>query len=151
MAENVDQIAHIIRGVLDTCGFRLYDVHFNDVTRLLRVFIDKEDGGITVDDCRNVSRLISRELDSEDVLQGTYTLEVSSPGVERALKRREHYVWAIGKLVEVDCGDKKLRGYLRRAQDANITVATDLGESTIPYASIVKAKVVEELEYGKRR
>jgi len=46
MAENMERVAEVIRSVLDTCGFRLYDMHFNDVTRLLRVFIDKEEGGI---------------------------------------------------------------------------------------------------------
>lgn len=151
MAENMERVSEIMRSILDTVGFRLYDMHFNDVTRLLRVFIDKEEGGITIEDCKKVSRLISRDLDSEGIFEGQYTIEVSSPGVERALRRQEHYVWAIGKFIEVDCGDKKLRGYLRRAQGTHIIVATDLGENTIPYASIVKAKVVEELEYDKRR
>jgi ribosome maturation factor RimP len=151
MSDSVPHVTEVIRSILDTLGFRLYDVHFNDVTRLLRVFIDREEGGITIEDCKNVSKQISRELDSGDLLHGRYTLEVSSPGVERALKRMEHYVWAIGKFIEVDCGDKKLRGYLRRAQGTHITIATDLGESTIPYDAIVKAKVMEELEYGKRR
>lgn len=151
MAEHMERITEIVSDVLDRFGFRLYDLHFNDVTRLLRVFIDKEEGGITIQDCKNVSRHILRALDSDDIFEGQYTLEVSSPGVERVLKRKEHYVWAIGKFIEVDCGAKKLRGYLRHAHSSHIIVATDLGENTIPYKSIVKAKVVEELEYGKRR
>lgn len=151
MSEHMENITEIVRRILDTFGFRLYDIHFNAVTRLLRVFIDREAGGITVEDCRKVSRQILRELDGEDIFQGQYTLEVSSPGIERLLKRKEHYVWAVGKFIEVDCGVKKLRGYLRRAQGRHITIATDLGESKIPYKSIVKARVVEELEYGKRR
>lgn len=151
MADTMEQVAQIIHRILDDMGMRLYDLHFNDVTRLLRVYIDKEDGGVSVEDCKKVSRLIARELDDEDVVPGQYTLEVSSPGIGRPLKRPEHYVWSIGRLIEVDCGGKRIRGYLRNAMDKSIIIATDLGESTIPYASIVKAKVVEELEYGKRR
>lgn len=151
MADTMERVAQTIDSILDDMGMRLYDLHFNDVTRLMRVYIDKEDGGISVEDCKKVSKLIARELDDENVVLGQYTLEVSSPGVERPLKRPEHYVWSIGRLIEVDCRDKKIRGYLRNAMDKCIIVATDLGESTISYASIVKAKVVEELEYGKRR
>ena len=98
-----------------------------------------------------MSKTISKKIDEDEIIVFPYTLEVSSPGIERALKRPEHYLWAMGKVVEIDIGDKKIKGYIRNTKKEGVIVATDLGENLIPYNSIVKAKVVEDLEYGKRR
>ncbi len=148
---DLEKISKIIRIVLDDLGFRLYDMHFNEVSKNLRIFIDREDGGVTVSDCKRVSNMISKQIDESEVMVVRYTLEVSSPGIERPLKRPEHYVWAMGKLVEIDVGDKKIRGYLRNTEKDGVVVATDRGENLVPYSAIVKAKVVEDIEYGKRR
>ncbi len=148
---DLEKISKIIRTVLDDLGFRLYDMHFNEISKNLRIFIDREDGGVTVSDCKRVSNIISKQIDESEVMVARYTLEVSSPGIERPLKRPEHYVWAMGKLVEIDVGDKKIRGYLRNTEKDGVVVATDRGENLVPYSAIVKAKVVEDIEYGKRR
>ncbi len=148
---DVDKISSIIRNVLDDLGLRFYDMHFNKVSKMLRVFIDRDKGAITVEDCRKVSKLISRKIDSDQIIIFPYTLEVSSPGIERSLKRPEHYQWAAGKLVEIDVGERKIKGYIRDTEKDGVIVATDVGENLVPYSSIVKAKVVEDLEYGKRR
>ncbi len=148
---NVEEISNLIHKALDELGLRLYDIHFNKVSRTLRVFIDKEKKGITVEDCRKVSTMISKMIDDSDVVTFPYTLEVSSPGIERSLKRPEHYRWAMGKLVEIDIGDKKIKGYIRSIKDNGVVVATDLGEDLVPYSTVIKAKVVEDIEYGKRR
>ena len=73
-----------------------------------------------------------------------YTLEVSSPGVERILKKPEHYAWAIGNVVEIDTGQEKIKGYLRGTKKNGVIVASGKDERTIPYASIKRANVVEE-------
>ncbi|MBA7515219.1 Ribosome maturation factor RimP [subsurface metagenome] len=148
---DLEEISNIIKDLLDDLGLRFYDIHFNEVSKTFKIFIDKKEGGITIDDCKKVSRMISETIDDSDVIIFPYSLEVSSPGVERSLKRSEHYLWAVGKLVEIDTGDKKIRGYLRNIKKNGIMVATDLGENFVPFASILKTKVVEELEYGKRR
>jgi len=148
---DLEKISNIIKNILDDLGLRLYDVHFNQVSKTLRVFIDRKDGVITVTDCKKVSTIISKEIDEEEIMTFPYTLEVSSPGIERPLKRPEHYLWAMGKLVEIDTGDKKIKGYIRNTEEDGVIVATDRGENVISYASIVKAKVVEDVEYGKRR
>jgi ribosome maturation factor RimP len=126
-------------------------MHFNKVSNMLRVFIDRDKGAVTVEDCRKVSKLISKKIDNDQIIIFPYTLEVSSPGVERFLKRPEHYRWAAGKLVEIDVGEKKIKGYIRHTEEDGVIVATDVGENLVPYSSIVRAKVVEDLEYGKRR
>jgi ribosome maturation factor RimP len=152
MIDNIDleKVSNIVRELLEDLGFRLYDINFNEVSRTLRAFIDKEGRSVTVNDCKRVSNLISGKLDELDYFDFRYTLEVSSPGIERQLKRPEHYKWAMGKVVEIDIGDKKIRGYLRKVQKNGIVIGTKSGEDTIPYASIHKAKVVEEILYGKR-
>jgi len=153
MINNLDleNISNRIRTIIEDFGLQFYDLHYNKVSKTLRVFIDRERGEVTVNDCKQVSNLISKELETSDSFDLSYTLEVSSPGVERPLKRPEHYSRVLGKLVEIDLGDRKVTGYLRNAQPDAITVATPAGENLIPYASILKAKVVEETLYGKRR
>lgn len=148
---DLEQISNLIRNVLDDLGLRFYDIHFNQVSKTLRVFIDKKEGGISVDDCKKVSNIISKKIDDSDYISSPHALEVSSPGIERPLKRPEHYQWAMGKLVEIVVADKKIKGYIRNTEKNGVVVATDLGENLVPYASILKAKLVENLEYGKRR
>ena len=148
---DLDRVTSIVQNILDNFGMRLYDLQCNEVSHIIRVFIDRKEGGITVKDCKNVSPIISKALDEAEVVTYTYTLEVSSPGIDRHLKHPEHYQWAVGKLIELDVGSKKIKGYLRSTAQDGIVIATDQGENHIPYTSIVKAKVAEELEYGKRR
>jgi ribosome maturation factor RimP len=148
---DIEKISNLIKDILDDMGLRFYDISFNEVSNTLRLFIDRDDGGITVDDCRKVSKIISRKIRESEIITFPYTLEVSSPGIERPLKRPEHYRWAIGKLVQIDMGGKKIKGYLRNIKKNGVVVATDRGENLLPYASIIKAKVVEDLEYGKPR
>lgn len=146
---DLDRITGIVAAVVEEAGLRLYDLDCNDVTRTLRVYIDREKGGVTIGDCQKISGAISRELDGADLIVSRYTLEVSSPGVERVLKRPEHYRWAMGKVVEIDTDEERMKGYLRAADDAGVTVTAGEGEKRIAYRSIKKAKVVEELGHGK--
>jgi ribosome maturation factor RimP len=146
-----EKITELVKEILDELSLRLYDMHFNEVSKTLKIFIDKKQDGVTVDDCKKVSTLISRKLDESDYVIAPYTLEVSSPGVERPLKRPEHYEWAFGKLVSIDTDDEKLKGYIRDMKENGVVVATDKGEVFVSFSSIVKANVVEELLYGKRR
>jgi ribosome maturation factor RimP len=79
-----------------------------------------------------------------------YTLEVSSPGIERPLKKLEHYTWATGKVVEIDTGTERIKGFLRGAREEGIVIALGRDEKLIPYGSIKKARVIEEISHGKR-
>jgi len=140
----------VIIKVTGELGLRLYDFEFNDVARVLKVLIDKTEG-VTLGDCTRASAALSRELDQLDLIRGRYHLEVSSPGINRPLKRLEHYQWAIGKMVTVETGRRTVTGYLRRADEQSVMIATPAGEDTIPFAEIAKAKVNEEITHGKRR
>jgi ribosome maturation factor RimP len=153
MSEAYDEkeVAKEIQNIINEEGYRFYDMHYNKVSQILRVFIDRANGDITVSDCKKVSNSIRKKIADTDLLLGEFALEVSSPGVERSLKRPEHYEWAKGKLIELDIGTKKIRGYIRDIKKKGVVIASEHSEDLIPYASIEKAKVVEEIQYGKRR
>lgn len=96
------KVAGIIEPVIKALGIELYSIELSTERGrlLLRVFIDKE-GGVTIDDCELVSREIGSVLEVEDPIERAYNLEVSSPGIDRPLKRPEDYKRASGKTARV--------------------------------------------------
>ena len=92
----------LISPILDRLGFVLWDIEYvkEGSDYYLRAYIDKE-GGITIDDCVDVSRELSDELDREDFIADAYILEVSSPGLGRALKKDRDYERSIGQSVDI--------------------------------------------------
>ena len=111
--------------------------------RVLRLYLDKA-GGPTVDDLSRVSRQLSELLDSQDVVSGAYTLEVSSPGINRPLKRPEHFARYIGKRVRIRTRDLigGKRSFLGIPQDVvgeSITVAQEGTRYDIPFAAIERS------------
>jgi ribosome maturation factor RimP len=147
--KNEEHVIEIVQRVLDELDMRLYDIQFNHVNMTIRIFIDRESGSVTIADCKKANQMIMSALNDTANVPRSYSLEVSSPGVERPLKRPEHFMWAVGKTIEVDIDKSKVRGYLRDTRPRGIVVATEEGEQFIDYGSIVKAKVVEDLVYGK--
>ena len=92
----------LILPILDRHGFVLWDVEYvkEGADYYLRAYIDKE-GGITIDDCVDISRELSDELDREDFIDDAYILEVSSPGLGRVLKKDKDYERSIGQSVDI--------------------------------------------------
>ena len=92
----------LLQPILDARGFVLWDVEYvkEGADYYLRAYIDKE-GGITIDDCVDVSRTLSDELDREDFIADAYILEVSSPGLGRTLKKDKDYERSIGQQVDI--------------------------------------------------
>jgi len=88
--------------IADANGVSIYDVEYvkEGGDSYLRVYIDKP-GGVNIQDCENVSRALSDELDREDFIQDSYTLEVSSPGLGRTLKKDRHLQASLGQEVEI--------------------------------------------------
>ena len=112
----------------------IYDVEYvkEGGVWFLRVYIDK-DGGVSLDECEVVSRALSTALDKADPIQQNYYLEVSSPGIERKLKTKEHFDRYIGETIDIGLykainKSKQLTGKLIRFEDDIITVEVD-GES----------------------
>ena len=141
-------------------GITLWDVRFEKegANWYLRYFIDKP-GGVNIVDCENFSRAIDRLLDEADPIEQSYILEVSSPGIERALTRPEHFEPYIGSAVHVRLirpreGKRDLLGELAgRGEDGAISLRLPGEEDpvTIPWAEIASVKLngSRELEIGK--
>lgn len=112
--------------------------------KMLRLFIDKPEG-VTIDDCSNVSRHLSDALDlNPDLIEGAYTLEVSSPGLDRPLKSVADFLRNKGRLLRVTRSTgKPLTGKLVEADEQNLTLSLkgNAGEVVVPLAEVLVAKV----------
>lgn len=148
---DLSKIETLVKKIIEPMNFRFYDIQFNDVSKTLRIFIDHEQSAVTIKDCEKISNAISEEMDRENLIDFHYTLEVSSPGIERHLKRPQHFQWARGKKAEILLKDQRIIGYIRDADEDSVTIAQDLKEIVIQFPKIIKAKIIEELNYGKRR
>ena len=118
----------LLNPILDEFGFDLWDVEYvkEGADFYLRAYIDKE-GGITIDDCVDVSRKLSDKLDEDDFIDGEYILEVSSPGLGRTLKRERDFEKSIGrdvdlKLYKAKDGEKEFVGTLKTFDKEKIVV-----------------------------
>lgn len=132
--------------VVNGCGAKLYDVVSTKAhdTYIYRIYITQE-GGITLDKCAEVSRMISPLLDLHEPLSGKYNLEVSSPGIERRLKKPEHFKGSIGENVKVkDFNKDIIMGKLKSADDNEIVITAEHGEEIITYDEISSASTYYE-------
>lgn len=161
MATNKDavsaQVGALVLPILASAGLELVDIEYIQTGRsaVLRLFIDKE-GGVTLDDCADVSRELSLLLDVEDCIAGRYTLEVSSPGLDRPLKRPEDYERFTGHLVKIrtvgilcdDAGNRRktFTGRLEGLSDGIIRVLLTEGQTAaIPLEKVARANLEIEL------
>lgn len=128
------------------CGVELYDIitaqeHDKNI---FRIYITAQDG-VNLDKCAEVSRLISPILDIEEPLGGKYNLEVSSPGIERKLKKLQHFKASIGDLIKIKDYDKNiLKGKLLDVDNNEIKIKTEHGEEIISYDEISSASTYFE-------
>ena len=141
-----DRVRELVEPVVADLDVELVDVELTG--GILRVTIDRA-GGLDLDVIATATRAVSRLLDEHDPVPGRYTLEVSSPGLERRLRTPDHFVRAIGSEVtvktrtEVD-GERRFRGTLVAADDTGITIrsADDATERTLAHDQIEKARTV---------
>ena len=143
----VDRVWEIAAPLAADEGMEIVDIEFRregkGVGRVLRVTMDRE-GGLNLDDLTRVSRQLSDLLDIHDVLEGPYSLEVSSPGVNRLLKRPGHFVRFVGKRIrvrtwEVIDGRRSFLGLLREVREDGILLSQESNEFHIPFSLIEKA------------
>jgi ribosome maturation factor RimP len=135
-------------------GIELDDVEVLGGGQIVRVTVDAEDS-LGVDLIAELSRGISRLIDEEDPFPGSYTLEVSSPGLERKLTRPRHYEKAIGREVVVKThepvgGTKNHRGELVEAGEDRFTLRIDDDERTFAYGEVASARTVFVWDKGPR-
>jgi len=150
----------VVAPVVEAAGLELVDVDLRHEggRRVLRVTVDREQG-VNLDAIAEVSERVSRRLDVEGFDPGPYALEVSSPGVERWLRRPSDYARRVGERVKVRTaepvdGARTHTGTLVAAGEDEVTIATTAGERRVGYEDIVSAQVVvdwaEELKRSKR-
>lgn len=117
--------------ITERFGVEIYDVEYvkEGSDYYLRAYIDKP-GGVNIDDCENVSRALSDELDREDFIADAYILEVSSPGLGRALKKDKHLKKSLLEEVELKTyrpidGQKEFKGILKAYDDKSVTITIE--------------------------
>ena len=146
-----EKVKELVEPVIRNLGFRLFDVEFKPERGwVLRVIIDRE-GGVTIRDCEEVSRKISAILDVEDLIPFSYTLEISSPGLTRALEKPEHYAFFRGRLVRIvlrePVGERReITGYIEDVREGIITVRErERGEVLhIPFSAVARGRLEPE-------
>ncbi len=134
-------------------GVELWELEFSSRAGggLLRIYIDRPEG-ITVDDCARVSHAVSAVLETDDPVPGQYTLEVSSPGLDRVLRTREHFARFVNAVVRVETktpieGRKRYTGRVSKVSDADIELRVGEGADdrvVIPLSAVHRARVISE-------
>ena len=142
------ELERLIEPAVEQLGYELSDLELKIGGRdgIVRVFIDKPDG-VDLTDCEFVSRQLSAVLDVENPLPGHYTLEVSSPGLDRKLTKPEHFQRFIGEAIRVKlrfpvAGRRNFRGLLRAADEEQIEVEVDGEPHSLQIATIESARLI---------
>ncbi|MFM8814758.1 MAG: ribosome maturation factor RimP [Actinomycetes bacterium] len=147
----IERVTSLIAPIVSDLGLDLYDIEYSG--GVLRVVVDTQPGGpegVSLDNISLITRLVSREFDHSDPIPGRYTLEVTSPGLERTLREPRHFHREVGKVVAVKLesplhGERRVQGDLVAANEEGITVRlTDknMTEVNIPFSNIDRAKTV---------
>ncbi|MFZ5776375.1 MAG: ribosome maturation factor RimP [Thermodesulfobacteriota bacterium] len=146
----VQRLQQMLEPVVEGCGLELVELQFRREASgwVLRLIIDRE-GGVSVDDCADVSRETGHLLEVEDPIEQAYTLEVSSPGLDRPLKRLRDFERCVGKKAKVVTreavdGQFALTGIIDGVGQGVISLDAGQGPVSIPFDIIKKARLVVE-------
>lgn len=152
LSAKLNKLEEMLQPVVEGLGYEFWGLEFRSQGHhsKLRVFIDSEHG-ISVDDCEKVSRQVSGVLDVEDPIQTEYTLEVSSPGMDRPLFRLEQYEAFAGHQVQLRLrmafeGRRKFQGLLKGIEGQDVVVIVDDHEYLLPFDAIERANIVPVFE-----
>jgi ribosome maturation factor RimP len=150
-----DALMRLLEPPIEALDYELIDIEFAQAGRggVLRIFIDRraKDSslGITVDDCANVSHAVSQVLETQDPIKGHYTLEVSSPGFDRILRKRAHFERFLGARIFAELklpldGRRRYVGVLKSIADDAIVMEVDGKAHSLPLERIQKARLRPE-------
>ena len=147
MSRRTTELNEMLEAAISALGYTLWGIEYVPQGKhsFLRVYLDKE-GGVNIEDCAQASRQISSILDVEDPISGEYTLEVSSPGIDRMLfnldQFREYLGWHVNlRLTENFEGKRKFTGQLKDIVDDEVVLIIGDEEYTIPYELVEKANL----------
>jgi ribosome maturation factor RimP len=146
-----NQLGELLGPVVAGLGYELWEIEYAPRAGggLLRLYIDAAEG-ISLEDCERVSRAVSETLDEADPIPGQYTLEVSSPGLDRVLRTQAHFARFAGERVKLEMmravdGRKRFQGRLRAVGESEITLEMDGGTVSLPIDDIHRARLVPEI------
>ncbi|SFB13658.1 ribosome maturation factor RimP [Azotobacter beijerinckii] len=152
MSSKLEQLQALLAPVVEALGYECWGIEFLSQGRhsLLRVYIDHANG-VLIDDCEKVSRQISGVLDVEDPISNEYTLEVSSPGMDRPLFTLDQFARNAGEQVKIRLrspfeGRRNFQGLLRGVEDQDVVVLADDHEYLLPIDLIDKANIVPRFD-----
>jgi len=146
-----DTLVALLQPVVEDLGYGLWELEYTSGrgSAVLRLYIDSPEG-ITVEDCERVSRAVSERLDADDPLPGQYTLEVSSPGIERPLRTAVHFAPYVGETVFVELvqpveGRRRFKGPLAAAGAGTIEVEVEGRRFALPIDGIRRAHLAPDV------
>jgi len=149
--EIIDRVQIIANPILSNEGMELVDIEYRREAKgwVLRLYIDRE-GGVTLDDCTRVSQDVGRGLDVEDFISTPYTLEISSPGLNRPLKKEEDFIKYRNRLIKVKTfspmeNRRRFKGKLLGVSGNRVEIETEEGVFQIPLSNVAKANLEIEL------
>jgi ribosome maturation factor RimP len=145
--EIVERVRAMIHPIVLNEGMEVVDIEYRRESGgwILRLILDKE-GGVTLDDCTRVSQEVGRSLDVEDILQTSYTLEVSSPGLTRPLKSEKDFMKYLHRLVKVKTVDpiqnrRQFKGKLLGVSENEVEIEVEREIFQIPLSNVAKANL----------
>jgi ribosome maturation factor RimP len=150
-----DRLEKLIKDAAEALGYEIVDWEYiAGRSAVLRVYITKADGEIGIGDCKRFNEYLGAMLDIEDPIESSYTLEISSPGVNRELKKDSDYKLALGKWIIISvkepvCGSREVKGYLKEIDDQSLTIEIDGSLHKIMKELILKARMDTPL-FNKR-
>lgn len=152
MASKQDQLQALLAPVVESMGCELWGLEYLTQGRFttLRIYIDAADG-VSLDQCEKVSRQISSVMDVEDPIDGEYTLEVSSPGLDRILFSLDHYKRYLGETISGRLrtpieGRRRFKAEIKSVEDDTLVLLIDNKEMRVAYSAIDKANLVPRYE-----
>jgi ribosome maturation factor RimP len=142
------RLESLIDGELGTLGFELVklEISIRGRRRILRLFIDHPERGVTLDDCVRVTKAIGFAIDGEGIIPGLYNLEVSSPGINRPLTKPAHFKRFAGRTARIEhtggaAGRETVIGVIAGADDEAVTVDSDAGTRRIAFKDIIRGNL----------
>ena len=152
MTSRERQLERVLGPAIEALGCRIWGVELLSQGKhsMLRIYIDRDDG-VSIDDCERVSKQVSALLDVEDPIASSYTLEVSSPGMDRLLFKPEHYAQSVGERVDLrlgmpEQGRRRVIGEMTKYGGEEVTVNVDGTPFVVQLANVQRARIVPRFE-----
>jgi len=152
MTKKEQELEMLLTPTVSAMGLRVWGIEYlgQGKRSTLRLYIDS-DAGVTIEDCERVSKQVSELLDVEDVLPTSYTLEVSSPGLDRLLFKPEQFAESIGETVDVRLnypfeGRRRVVGALTGLENDEVLVQAEDSQYLIPLSNVQRARIVPRFE-----